>query len=108
MALFKRATQSGENHSGSRRVASTPIGEARPRESVVIEGRIEQMRARPTTGFPSLVITVADSTGSARVQWTGRRTLGGVKLGRRIAVHGVARMVGGKLEFTNPVYELLP
>jgi hypothetical protein len=75
---------------------------------VTVEGRIERMRARPTSGFPSLVVTITDGTAVARVQWTGRRELGGITLGRRIAVRGVGRMVGNTLEFTNPEYELRP
>lgn len=106
--MFKRGTNKEREQGSSPEVDSTPIADARPRERITILGRVEQMRAQPRTGLPFLVITVADDTGTVRVQWTGRRALGGVTLGRRIAVHGVARRVGDRLEFTNPAYELLP
>ncbi len=74
------------------------------------------MRARPSSGEPSLVVTVTDDTGALTVVWTGRRAIGGVTLGRRLAVEGVPRSVGPRrrptagraLEMTNPAYTLPP
>jgi hypothetical protein len=67
-----------------------------------------RMRARPTTGIPALAVTVSDDTGSVIVVWTGRRSLGGLALGRRVQIEGVAMRRGDTLEFTNPAYTLLP
>jgi hypothetical protein len=39
--------------------------------------------------------------------WTGRRAIGGVALGRRLVVEGVAIRRGAQLEFMNPEYTLL-
>ena len=66
------------------------------------------MRARPTSGQPSLAVTITDPTGTVTAVWTGRRAIGGITLGRRLQVEGVATLVGTQLEFTNPVYTLLP
>jgi hypothetical protein len=40
--------------------------------------------------------------------WTGRREIGGITLGRKIAISGVPVLRGDHLEFTNPDYTLLP
>lgn len=66
------------------------------------------MRARPTTGLPSLVVTVRDDTGSITAVWTGRRAIGGVTLGRRLVLEGVGVRTGHGLELWNPEYVLLP
>jgi hypothetical protein len=66
------------------------------------------MRARPTSGQPSLAVTISDATGSVTAVWTGRRAIGGITLGRNLRIEGVARRIGTQLEFTNPEYTLLP
>lgn len=87
---------------------ATPIAEAVAREHLRIEGQVMRMRSRPTNRQPALAVTISDETGSATAVWTGRRELGGVTLGRRMAIEGVAVRVGDRLEFTNPAYTLLP
>lgn len=84
------------------------IRDARPRERVTVGGVVTRMRARPTSGLPSLAVTITDDTGSVTAVWTGRRAIGGVTLGRRLTIEGVATMAGDRLEFTNPTYTLLP
>jgi RecG-like helicase len=86
---------------------TTPIAEAVARTHLTIEGQVMRMRSRPTNRQPALAVTVSDETGSATAEWTGRRELGGLTLGRRIAIEGVAVLVGDRLEFTNPAYTLL-
>ena len=66
------------------------------------------MTARPTSGQPALAISIADDTGTVTAVWTGRSEIGGVTLGRKIAISGVPVMHGDHLEFTNPHYTLLP
>ena len=88
--------------------ASTSIRDTSPRQRVCITGKVTRMTARPTGGQPALAITVSDDTGIVTAVWTGRREIGGVTLGRRIAIEGVPVMRGDHLEFTNPGYTLLP
>lgn len=83
------------------------IATAMPRRRIVVEGQVIRMRARPTSGQPSLAVTISDASGSATAVWTGRRAIGGITLGRRLRVEGVATRVGSQLEFTNPSYTLL-
>ena len=87
---------------------STPIAETQPRERVCVCGKVTRMTARPTSGQPALAISIADDTGTVTAVWTGRREIGGVTLGRKIAISGVPVMRGDHLEFTNPGYTLLP
>jgi RecG-like helicase len=87
---------------------STPIAETQPRQHVYISGKVIRMTARPTSGQPALAISISDDTGTVTAVWTGRREIGGVTLGRKIAINGVPVMHGDHLEFTNPNYTLLP
>ncbi|MEY2581121.1 MAG: hypothetical protein QOE09_970 [Ilumatobacteraceae bacterium] len=87
---------------------STPIAETQARQHVCVSGKVIRMTARPTAGQPALAVSISDDTGTVTAVWTGRREIGGVTLGRKIAVHGVPVMHGDHLEFTNPHYTLLP
>jgi hypothetical protein len=83
------------------------MAEVVARRPVRVVGQVVRMRARPTTGQPSLAVTISDDTGSVVAVWTGRRAIGGITLGRRILLDGVPRPVGERLEFVNPAYTLL-
>ena len=87
---------------------STPIAETQPRQRVCVSGKVIRMTARPTSGQPALAISISDETGTVTAVWTGRREIGGVTLGRKLAISGVPVMHGDHLEFTNPDYTLLP
>ena len=82
------------------------IADAGPRRPVRVRGQITRMKARPTSGLPSLAVSIADDTGSVTAVWTGRRAIGGIALGRMIVIEGVAVQHGDHLEFNNPMYEL--
>ena len=86
---------------------ATPIAETQPRRRVVICGKVVRMTARPTTGQPALAVMISDDTGTVTAVWTGRREIGGITLGRRVAIEGVPVQRGDHLEFTNPGYTLL-
>ena len=83
-------------------------GEVVPRQRVSVVGKVIRMTARPTSGQPALAVSISDDTGAVTAVWTGRREIGGVTLGRRIAIDGVPVLHGDHLEFTNPGYTLLP
>ena len=89
-------------------IGVVPINEAQPRTPLKVTGQVMRMRARPTTGLPSLAVTISDGTGSVVAVWTGRRAIGGITLGRKIVVQGVATRGVQMLELTNPEYTLLP
>jgi RecG-like helicase len=87
---------------------SIPIRDAAARQRVCVAGKVVRMTARPTSGQPALAVSVSDDTGTVTAVWTGRREIGGVTLGRRLAISGVPVKRGDHLEFTNPDYTLLP
>ncbi len=89
-------------------VVGTPIGEAQPRQRVCVVGKVTRMTARPTSGQPALAVSISDDTGTVTAVWTGRREIGGITLGRRVAIDGVPVRRADHLEFTNPGYTLLP
>ncbi|HQV57560.1 MAG TPA: hypothetical protein PKV27_06090, partial [Ilumatobacteraceae bacterium] len=85
-----------------------PIGEIVARRRVRVVGEVVRMKTRPAQGVASLAVRIEDETGAATVVFTGRRSIGGVSLGRLLLVEGVAMNRGDTPEFTNPEYTLLP
>jgi hypothetical protein len=84
-----------------------PIAAAPARSRIRVSGEVTRMRARPTTGLPALAVSISDDSGTAVAVWTGRRSIGGVALGRGLVIEGVAVRRGDHLEFMNPEYTLL-
>jgi RecG-like helicase len=86
---------------------TTPIAEAQARTTVSVTGQVVRMQSRPASDLPTMVISIKDSTGTAIATWSGRRSMGGIALGRRIVITGVATHTTGLLTFVNPEYQLL-
>jgi RecG-like helicase len=108
MGLLRRRHREDEQPDAVAEPESTPIRDAQPRKRVCVTGKVIRMTARPTSGQPALAISISDDTGTVTAVWTGRREIGGITLGRRVAIHGVPVLHGDHLEFTNPGYTLLP
>ncbi|MBI4883061.1 MAG: OB-fold nucleic acid binding domain-containing protein [Actinobacteria bacterium] len=108
MATQRRRNRDSEAAAVGDEPMSVAISEVAARQRVCICGKVTRMTARPTSGQPALAVSITDDTGSVTAVWTGRRSIGGVTLGRRIAIEGVAGLHGAHLEFTNPNYTLLP
>jgi hypothetical protein len=89
-------------------VDAVPIGSAPPRTRTRVCGAVVAIRVRPARGLPALVVTIEDETGRAVAVWSGRRSIGGVVLGRRLVLEGVGVRAPEGLTFLNPGYELLP
>ncbi|MEY2445069.1 MAG: hypothetical protein QOC57_1420 [Ilumatobacteraceae bacterium] len=108
MSLLKRKQRDNQPIQATPDAQATPIAEVAPRQRVRVVGQVIRMTARPTSGEPALAVSISDSTGTVTAVWTGRREIGGITLGRRLAIDGVPVMRGGHLEFTNAGYTLLP
>ena len=85
-----------------------PIELVEPRQQARIVGQVVRMRSRPTANLPALAISIDDGTGRATAVWSGRRSIGGISLGRWVAIEGSPISVGQRVEFLNPAYTLLP
>ena len=108
MALPRRKNRDQQSSDSNGEPVSIAITDMPHRELVCVTGQVTRMTARPTSGQPALAVTVSDDTGTVTAVWTGRRSIGGITLGRRIAIKGIAMPRGSHLEFTNPSYTLLP
>jgi hypothetical protein len=107
MSLLRRKNREDQPPEPVAPPLSTPICDTQPRQRVCVSGKVIRMTARPTSGQPALAISIADETGTVTAVWTGRREIGGITLGRKIAIDGVPVLHGDHLEFTNPGYTLL-
>ena len=67
-----------------------------------------QVRRNKPSGLIQKAASAISLVRTVTAVWTGRREIGGVTLGRKIAIEGVPVMHGDHLEFTNPHYTLLP
>ena len=85
----------------------TPIGRLRWRNRARIEGTLRSMRVQPWAEIASLECVVVDDTGGILLVFLGRRKVGGVELGRRIAAEGMVGESRGYLAMLNPDIELL-
>lgn len=108
MVSVRRKNREPSPSDSSPAPASVPIADVPERQFVCVSGKVTRMTARPTSGQPALAVNVSDETGTVTAVWTGRRAIGGITLGRRIAIKGIAIAHGAHLEFTNPSYTLLP
>lgn len=85
-----------------------PIGEARWRQRVTVQGRVEAVQVQERGGSPTVEARLVDRTGSIGVVFLGRRRVPGVVLGRWMRVSGMTVDSHGRLVVVNPRYDLLP
>lgn len=87
----------------------TRIGEIAPRQLMTVVGEVVNLRIVPRSTTKWVDVTIADGSGKLVIRWTGRRTMPGVTLGRRLVCSGRAGATGpaGRLLVYNPSYELL-
>ncbi len=86
-----------------------PIHEIVPRRPFTAVGEIFTVRIVPNGSTQWLEATISDGTGKMVVMWMGRRSIPGIKPGRRMVWTGRASAngPGGRLLVHNPRYELL-
>lgn len=106
MAVFRRR-QRGESPP-TPTTLTVPLAEAPARQRIVVGAQVMSIRIVPASGRPVLEVRIADDTSRAVVRWTGRRSIGGISLGRRLLVEGVATRGPDGLVFVNPSYTLQP
>ena len=104
MALFRRKKA---EIAPAVAVRGIPMAEVPLRTSVTVCGKVTRMRTRPAHGVPALVVTLRDETGFVTAIWTGRRTIGGIALGRTICLEGVGTKASDGITFMNPAYTLV-
>ncbi|NBN89199.1 MAG: nucleotide-binding protein [Actinobacteria bacterium] len=93
--------------SSSMSIGTTLIGRLTVRVPVTIVGQVLGIRIRPSDELPSLVVRLGDDSGSVTIVWTGRRSIGGVTLGRRLRVEGTPVRSAEGVCIYNPMYQLL-
>lgn len=64
------------------------IRDAEIRQRVRIRGQVLGVRVRPSDTLPSFVVRLVDESGSINLVWTGRRSVGGISLGRFLVAVG--------------------
>ncbi len=104
MALFRRKKA---DSAPAEPVIGMPMVDVPLRTPVTVCGKVTRMRTRPAHGVPALVVTLRDETGFVTAIWTGRRTIGGIALGRTICLEGVCTKASDGATFMNPAFTLI-
>lgn len=104
MALFRRKKA---ETAPQEVVLGIPMADVPLRTPVTVCGKVTRMRTRPAHGVPALVVTLRDETGFVTAIWTGRRTIGGIALGRTICLEGVCTRASDGATFMNPAFTLI-
>ncbi len=86
-------------------VPASPIAAARPRSLITVAGTITALTF-PTDGA-GLSARLDDGTGAITLKFLGRRSVGGISLGRRLIATGMVAQ-NNELLMVNPDYTLLP
>lgn len=105
MSVFRR--RKGET-SAVDEVAYPSIASLSPRTKAAVRGRVVRIVKQPAQGLPTLLVRIEDETGYATAVWSGRRSIGGLDLGRTVVIEGVPMASPTGLRFLNPAYTLLP
>ena len=82
------------------------IHEVPRRTLAVLHGLVVHQRVEELPGGPSVTLTVTDGTAPLQLRFLGRRTIGGVALGRGMTVTGVVGTHRRDAAIWNPVYWL--
>jgi amino acid transporter len=85
----------------------TRIAAMKGRTQTTVAGRVRAIRVQPWAGNPALELNLADETGSITVVFTGRREIGGVRLGTIMQVTGVSGEHHRIRAIMNPEYRLI-
>jgi amino acid transporter len=85
----------------------TPIGDARWRDQVKVQGQVRSMRVAPQRDVASLEWVVDDGTGTLLAVFLGRRELAGMGVGSRVELVGTVGIHQNRLAILNPTYRLL-
>jgi hypothetical protein len=85
----------------------TPIGDARWRDQVKVQGQLRSMRVAPQRDVASLEWVVDDGTGTLLAVFLGRRELAGMGVGSRVELVGTVGIHQNRLAILNPTYRLL-
>lgn len=109
MSLFRRRRPDfPPEHAVPGDQPTTAISHLTERRPATVVGQVLGIRIRPSDELPTLVVRLGDDTGSVTLVWTGRRSVGGVTLGRRLRVEGTPVRSPDGVCIYNPVYSLLP
>jgi hypothetical protein len=86
----------------------SPIAQITPRQQAKVAGRVRSMQVQPSSGIPTLELTIIDTAGKTlTVVFLGRRQIAGVQPGALLSVEGMVGARAGRLTMLNPIYEML-
>jgi len=105
MSVFRRRK---DDSPAVEEISYLAISSLVPRVNATIRGRVVRIVKQPAQGLPTLLVRIEDESGFATAVWSGRRSIGGLDLGRKVVIEGVPMASASGLRFFNPAYTLLP
>ena len=107
MGIFGRKREQAVEVVDDPTIGCVAIANVVARDHTRLCGQVLGIRVRPSDTLPAFVARLGDDSGSITIIWTGRRTVGGVGLGRRVCVEGTPVQSPDGLCIYNPTYRLL-
>ena len=111
MALRRRRDDTGsERVEADREPAEpgvVPIGQARPRQRVTVEGEVRTIALRPHADVPTLDLELWDGADALHLVWLGRRSIPGISAGAHLRATGRVTVQRGTRTIFNPAYEVI-
>ncbi|HMG39944.1 MAG TPA: amino acid permease [Acidimicrobiales bacterium] len=85
----------------------TPIGDARWRDRVRVQGKVRSVRVAPRHDVPVFECVVDDGTGTVIAVFLGRRELAAVNVGTQVELVGTIGIHRSRLALLNPTYRVV-
>lgn len=81
---------------------ATSVEVCAARGKVKVAGVVRRLRIRPGESFEAVI---SDGTGEVTAVWTGRASIPGLTLGKRLTLEGMLATEKGRPRMVNPTYE---
>ena len=84
-----------------------PIASATWRKRAHVEGQVSSIKSAASGNAPRVDVEIWDSTGGITLQFLGRRSIAGLKVGSKVSAEGMVGEEEGSLTILNPSYEIV-
>ena len=84
-----------------------PIASATWRKRAHVEGQVSSIKSAASGNAPRVDVEIWDATGGITLQFLGRRSIAGLKVGSKISAEGMVGEEEGSLTILNPSYEIV-
>lgn len=118
MGLFSRVVESVkgvavddlavDDHPPDPATGTSPIASIQDRKRAIVQGRVRMLTLPTAASVTALIVEIADTTGSMRLVFVGRKAIPGIDCGVVLRAQGRVSVKDGLRVIYNPAYEIVP